>query len=170
MLHIHILATYNKLLPQIQMILRICIKIAIDIINFINCMGLSEYFTSKSCLSFTRWNSRRHFFYNNKSWNRKKISICKCEKFLTFDVKNVLLFWWANSIKTNLQTCNLHTCHKLISFDWIYPQKLEKRFFTSNDKKFSHLQMNIFCCFNFYYCRRIALWQFITLLWVALTN
>ena len=91
----------------------IVLKCQEDIINFINCMGLSEYFTSKSCLSFTRWNSRRHFFYNNKSRNRKKISICKYEKFLTFDVKNVLLFWWANSIKTNLQTCNFYTSQSI---------------------------------------------------------
>ena len=30
----------------------------------------------------------------------------------------------------------------------------EKRFFTSNVKNFSHLQMNIFCYFHFCQCRR----------------
>ena len=37
--------------------------------------------------------SRRRFFCTDKSQNKQKISICKSEKFLTLDVKNVLPFW-----------------------------------------------------------------------------
>ena len=94
--------------------LKILLKCQENILNFINCKGSSfqNILYQRAVYHLhIRWNSRRGFFYNitkveiaiKRSW------ICKCERFLIFDVKNVLLFWWANSIKTNLQTCNLHT-------------------------------------------------------------
>ena len=37
---------------------------------------------------------QKAFLLQLQKSKQQKISICKCEKFLTFDVKNVLPFWW----------------------------------------------------------------------------
>ena len=65
----------------------------------------------------------------------------------------------ANSIKIDIQTCNLHTDqsvnYKFVNQFWLnLLHQNGKMFFTSNVKNFSHMQMDIFCYFNFCHCRR----------------
>ena len=38
--------------------------------------------------------TERRFFYNDKSRNRKRYLFANVKKKITFDVKNVLQFWW----------------------------------------------------------------------------
>ena len=89
-------------------------------------------------------------------WQKSKwqnISICKCENFLSF--ANVIFFsiWGANSIETNLQTCNL-PIGQSISYKSFRLKAVSIEFAPSNGKNVSHLQIHTFCHFNFFNNRR----------------
>ena len=105
------------------------------------------------------------FFYTDKSQNSKRYLFANVKRFwhLTFCHSG-----WVNSIKTNLKTCNLWTglyvSYKSLSLFWLnLPHQNGKTFFTSNGKtfftsnvkNFSHLQMAMFCYFDFCHCRRV---------------
>ena len=81
----------------------------------------------------------------------KIFAICKCENFLTFER--------AYSIKTRLWTCNLPTSWSIsykflkhIQFNLPYQMANEITF--EIGKRVSHLQIDIFCHFNFCHNRR----------------
>ena len=81
----------------------------------------------------------------------KVFAICKCENFLTFE--------WANSIETRLWTYNLLTgwsisYKSLKQFQFNLPHQMAKKITFEIGKRFSHLQMDIFCHFNFCHNRR----------------
>ena len=107
--------------------------------------------------------SGRHFFYNDKSWNGKRYLFANVKSFWHLMWKTFCHSGRENSIKTNLETCNLWTgqyvSYKSVNLFWLnLPHQNGKTFFTSNVKNFSHLQMNIVCYFDFCHCRRNAFW------------
>ena len=65
----------------------------------------------------------------------------------------------ANSIKNNWQTCNLQTCQSIKQFRLNLPHPNVKKFSRSNGKTFSHLQMDIFCHFDFCHTLRNGFWS-----------
>ena len=83
----------------------------------------------------------------------------------TLDVYlHVFFFDRANSIKTNLQTCNLQNIqsisYKSIKQFWLnLPYPNSKTFSTSNIKNNPNLQIDIFCHFDFSHSRRNAFCQ-----------
>ena len=99
--------------------------------------------------------SKRYFFYQDKSQNGKR-----------YPFENVKCFWhliWktfchldrTSSIKTDLQNCKLWTGQTVSQkfVDWFQlnlPYPNGKKFSTSNVKKNWHLQMDIFCHFDFF--------------------
>ena len=112
---------------------------------------------------WTRFFTRRHFFYDDKSQNSKRYPFANVKSFWHLMWKRFCHSGRENSIKTNLETCNLWTgqyvSFKSVNLFWLnLPHQKGKTFFTSNVKNFSHLQMDIFCCFDFCHCRRNAFW------------
>ena len=111
--------------------------------------------------SFVSW---RRFFYNDKGQNSKRYSFANVKSFWHLMWKTFCHSGGANCIKTNLQTCNLWTSqyvsHKSVNQFWFnLPHKNVKTDFASNVKNFSHLQIvDIFCYFDFFYCRRNPFW------------
>ena len=88
-----------------------------------------------------------------------KVEISKRYLFANLMWKTFCHTGGVNSIKTNLQTCNLWTgkylSYKSVNLVWLnLPHQNGKTFYTSNVKNISHLQMNIFCCFDFCHCKR----------------
>ena len=75
---------------------------------------------------------------------RKLFIICKCDSFS---------IWGANSIKTNLQTCNL-PIGQSISYKSFRLKAVSIEFAPSNGKNVSHLQIHTFCHFDFFNNRR----------------
>ena len=51
----------------------------------------------------------RRFFYNDKSWNSKRYLFANVKSFWHLMWKTFCHSGWANSIKTDLQTCNSRT-------------------------------------------------------------
>ena len=101
----------------------------------------------------------------DKSQNNKRYSFANVKFFWHLMWKMFCHSGGVNSIKTNLQTCNLWTSlyvsYKSVNLFWLnLPHKNGKTFFTSNVKNFSHLQMDIFCYFDFLslHCRRNTFW------------
>ena len=103
--------------------------------------------------------ARRRFFYNDKSGNSKRYPFANVKSFWHLMWKTFCHTGGANSIKTNLQFCNAWTGQSVNLFWLNLPHQNGKTFFTSNVKNFSHLQMDIFCCFDFCHCRRNAFWR-----------
>ena len=104
----------------------------------------------------------RHFLYNDKDRNGKRYPFADVNNFWHLLWKTFCYFDRANSIKTNLQTCNLQTIqsisYKSIHQFWLnLPYPNSKTFSTSNVKNNPHLQGDIFCHFDFCHSRRNAL-------------
>ena len=104
------------------------------------------------------------FFFNDKSRNSKRYPFANVKSFWHLMWKMFCHSGGVNSIKTNLLTCNLWTgqyvSYKSVNLFWLnLPHQNGKTFFTSNVKTFSHLQMDIFCYFDFCHCRSNAFWR-----------
>ena len=126
------------------------LKFQENILNFINCKGSSfqNILYQRAVYHLHRWNSRRGFFYNNKSRNSK-----------IYPFANVKSFWhlmWKTFCYSGgpIQSKPIYRIVTGQSID--YKSVNDKTFFTSDIKNFSHLPMHIFCYFNFYQCRRNA--------------
>ena len=103
--------------------------------------------------------SKRHFFYHDKSQNGKRYPFANLKFFWHLIWKTFCHLDRACSIKTDLQTCNLWTgqvvSYMFVNWFWLnlfYPNG--KKFSMSNVKKNWHLQMDIFCHFDFCHSRR----------------
>ena len=98
-------------------------------------------------------------YRTDKNQNSKRYSFANVKSFWHLMWKTFCHSGRENSIKTNLEACNLWTgqyvSFKSVNLFWLnLPHQNGKTFFTSNVKNFSHLQMDIFCYFNFCHCRR----------------
>ena len=103
--------------------------------------------------------SRRRFFYYDKSRNGKRHLFANVKSFWHLMRKTFCHLDGANSIKIDLQTCNLWTGRSVSykSVNWFrlnLPYPNGKKFSTSYIKKNSHLQIDIFFHFDFCHSRR----------------
>ena len=104
-----------------------------------------------TCQSFTRTESPSCWIGTLGMWN---IFDIWCEKMFCYLDR-------ANSIKTNLQNCNLQIIrsisYKFVNWFWLnLPNWNSKKVSTSNVKNYSNLQMDIFCHFNLCHRKRNA--------------
>ena len=103
------------------------------------------------------WLAIRCFFYNNKSWNSKRHPFANVKSFLHLMWKMFAILVGQIQSKLILQTCNLWTgqyvSYKAENQFWF--NLPHKKFFTSNVKNFSHLQIEIFCYFDLCHCLNV---------------
>ena len=96
---------------------------------------------------------RSHFFYYDKSWNGKRCPFANVNSFWNLLRKTFFHLNRANSMETNLRTCNLRSGqfinYKSVNQFWLNLTYTKgKKFSTSNVKIDSDLQMDIFCHFD----------------------
>ena len=102
--------------------------------------------------------------YVQNIFSRQESKWQKIAMWNIFDIWCEKMFCYldrANSIKTNLQNCNLQIIrsisYKFVNWFWLnLPNWNSKKVSTSNVKNYSNLQMDIFCHFNLCHRKRNA--------------